>query len=276
MTKAVARSKIMRRVFMGTMLAGFLTAAFNYLIGGDDKDGIPFFEKLPEWDRRLNFIILNPFDKDEKGRPTPIKIPMPYNWAFPLMMGYGFGTRVFGKESIRKTLANVLHSGLEVATPFGQEQNMAAMLAPELTRPLVHIWTNQDYTGRPIHQNPDFQKGPNAESGRRDIGDRVRTGEGWKYIARSINGISGGSRTKSGALDFYPEDIRHIFDYVGGTQRRLLGNVYETGKSIGSGKAPDPTHVPLERVIRGTDYDAADRAIRFERSEHQKRPWLPH
>lgn len=274
MTKAVARSKIMRRVFMGTMLAGFLTAAFNYLIGGDDKDGVPFFEKIPEWDRRLNFILLNPFDRDEKGRPVPIKIPMPYNWAFPLMLGYGMGTRVFGKEAIRKTLGMVARSGLEVLTPFGQEENMAALLAPELSRPAIYLATNEDYSGRPIHTRPEFQKGPNAESGRRDIGGRVRTGEGWKYVASSVNKATGGSRTKSGWIDFYPEDYRQIFDYVGGTQRRLGQNIYETGKSVMQGKSPDPTHVPLERVIRGTDYDAADRSIAYERSQRVKQPWL--
>jgi hypothetical protein len=78
---------------------------YNYLVIGNDKDGVPFFDKLPEWDKRLNFIIINPFDKDEKGRPLPIKIPMPYNWAMPLAMGYAFGNMVFGSEGVRKSIS---------------------------------------------------------------------------------------------------------------------------------------------------------------------------
>jgi hypothetical protein len=274
MTKAVYRSKIMRRVFMGTMLAGFLTGMFNYLVGGNDKDGVPFFEKLPEWDRRLNFIVLNPFDRDEKGRPAPYKIPMPYNWAFPLMLGYSAATRMFGHEDLRKTMEMVVHGGLEVLTPFGQDENFAALAAPELLRPAVHLATNEDYTGRPIHMDPDFQRAPNSYSGRRDIGGRVRTGEGWKYIAEGINKASGGARMKSGYLDFYPEDLRYPFNYAAGTQFRLGQNVYESGKSLVQGKAPDTTKMPLERVVRGTDYDAADRALGYERNQKQRRPWL--
>lgn len=267
MTKAVVRSRIMSRVFMGTMLAGFLIAMFNYLVGGDDKDGVPFFEKIPEWDRRLNFIILNPFDKDAKGRPQPIKIPMPYNWAFPLVLGYAMGNRVFGKEKLSKTAAMVATLGLEVLTPFGQEHNKVAMMTPELARPFVHVMTNKDWAGRPIHSNESFQKGPNSESKRRN------TGEGWHYMSSYVNRLSGGSRTKSGVLDFYPEDYREIFNYVGGTQSRLAQNLYESGKSIGKGEAPDATKIPLARVIHGTDYDAADRAAKFERLDKMRHPW---
>jgi len=269
MTAAVARSKIMRRVFMGTMLAGFLAGAFNYLIGGDDKDGVPFMDKIPEWDRHLNFIVLNPFIKDAKGRPMVNKIPMPYNWAFPYVMGSAMATMVFGKDKhrFRKMLGIVTKAGVEVATPFGQEENLAAMLAPELTRPAIHAYTNKDWAGRPVHKEPVFQEGPNAESGRKS------TGEGWKYIASGVNTVSGGDKRHSGMLDFYPEDYRLMFDYVGGSQRRFLSNIYQTGQSIGKGEWPDATHVPLARVVMGNDYDAADRARRFERMDEEKRPW---
>lgn len=258
MTSAVARSRIMQGVFAGTMLAGFLTAAFNYLIGGNDTDGIPFFEKIPEWDRRLNFIILNPWDRDEHGRPTPIKIPMPYNWAFPLTLGHAFGTMVFGKEGMKKPIHMTLRSGLEVLTPMGQEENMAALLAPELTRPMVYLATNRNYANTPIHADPTFQKGPNAEAGRRN------TGEGWKQMASTVNRLTGGNAAQKGYLDFYPEDYKEILDYAVGAQRRLGANIYQTGKSIVQGQSPDPTHVPLERVVRGSNYDAADRAKFYE------------
>ena len=190
MTRALYRSKMMRRVFMGTMLAGFLTSAFNYLIGGDDKDGTPFFDKIPEWDRRLNFIILNPFTPDAKGRPQPIKIPMPYNYAFPLLLGYAFGGFMFGKEGPRKLMAMVVHSALETFTPLGSEGNLAAEFTPSTLRPLTYIYTNLDWAGRPVHADPDFQKHPNSYSGRRT------TGEGWKDAAAGINTATGGGPAK--------------------------------------------------------------------------------
>ena len=46
-----------------------------------------------------------------------------------------------------------------------------------------------------------------------------------------------------------------------------------TGQSAAKGEWPDATHVPLARVIMGNDYDAADRARRFERMNEERRPW---
>jgi hypothetical protein len=265
MTKAVARSKIMRRVFMGTMLAGFLSGLWNYLIGGDDKDGIPFFDKIPEWDRRLNFILLNPFHRDDKGRPYPIKIPMPYNWAFPLTLGHGFASMIFAHKGEReKALKMVAKSGIEVLTPFGQEENMAALPVPELMRPLVHLYTNLDYKGTPIHRDPAFQRAPNAETARRN------TGAGWSYIASAVNRATGGSRAKAGAIDVYPEDYRYLFNYFAGSQFRPAANLVE-GLSKGDLKA---TQTPFERIIYGTDYDSADRFRRAQESYKAKHPWL--
>jgi predicted RNA methylase len=269
MSKAVARSKIMRRVFMGTMLAGFLTSAFNYLVAGDDKDGIPFFDKIPEWDRRLNFIVLDPFLTDSKGRPQPHKIPMPYNWAFPLMLGYAFGGMMFGSEGARKLMGSVTKSALETFTAFGSESNWGQMFTPATLRPLGYVYTNEDWAGRPVHREDKFnqQTGPNAYFGRKT------TGEGWKMMAEGMNTLTGGSRRKSGVVDLHPEDYREMIDQFIGTQLRLGMNVWDTTASVVKGEWPDPTHVPLGRVVFGTDYDAADRARRYEMQDRAKHPW---
>jgi predicted RNA methylase len=267
MTKAVYRSKIMRRVFGTTVLMGFLTSAFNYLVAGEDKDHIPFFDKIPEWDRRLNFIVLNPFDTDAKGRPQPIKIPMPYNWAFPLLLGYAFGGFVFGKEGPRKLMTMVGKSALQAFTPFGEEENIAALSTPEAFRPLVHLYTNRDWRDRPIHMDETFQKHPNAYS------PRKTTGPGWSAIAQGINTATGGSRGKSGLVDLYPEDYREMIDQFAGTQIRLGQNIWDTTAAVAQGKWPEATKMPLERVIRGTDYDTANRARYYELRDRQKHPW---
>jgi len=269
MTSAVARSRIMQGVFAGTMLMGFLSTMFNYLIGGKDKDDRYFMDKIPLWERRLNFTVLNPLHKDEKGRPVPYHIAMPYNWAFPMTIGSAFATMAFGTDPhrFRNMIGMMTKSGVEVMTPFGQEENKAAMLAPELARPFIHAYTNENYNAIPVHKEPTYQKGPNSESGRKT------TGDGWKYIASAMNSAAGGDKNHQSALDFYPEDIRLMFDYALGTQRRMAENIINTGKNAVEGKAPDWSHVPLARVFMGTDYDAADRAHRFERRDQSEHPW---
>jgi hypothetical protein len=194
---------------------------------------------------------------------------MPYNWAFPLTIGHAMATMVFGhgKHKVKDMLAMTAKSGMEVLTPFGQEENLAAVAAPEMARPFIHAYTNKNYNGIPVHADPTFQKGPDSQSGRKT------TGDGWKYIASAMNTASGGSKHHSGYLDFYPEDYRLMFDYVLGSQRRFAENVSNSVTNAVGGKPTDYSHLPLSRVIMGTDYDAADRARRFERQREEKRPW---
>ncbi len=146
-------------------------------------------------------------------------------------------------------------------------------IVPELIRPAYDIATNSDWAGRPIHMDKTFQKSPNAYSGKKDYGGRVRSGEGWKYLAETLNNFSGGSNHKSGLFDFYPEDIREIFNPFVSTQIRFGYGAYQTGKSILHGEKPAPTTVPLGRVFFGQDYDAADRFAQFQRSQKAKYPW---
>lgn len=265
--KAVYRSKMMRRVFMGTMAMGFMTSAFNYLVGGKDKDGVPFFDKIAPWDRQLNFIVLNPYDTDAKGRPQPIKIPMPYNWAFPLFLGYSSGSFIFGSEDARKIAAQIIQSGLQTFTPLGSEGNVAMEFTPEVLRPLGYIYTNLDWAGRLVHVDPAFQRRPSAYSGFRT------TGEGWKAGAEALNAATGGGPGHSGFLDLYPEDLRELLDPYIGTQARLAQNIWNTGATVAKGEWPEPTKVPLEHVVRGADYDAADRQRYYELRDLQKHPW---
>lgn len=271
MGTAVNRSKIMRRVFAGTVAAGFMSAMFNYLIGGDDKDGVPFFDKLPEWEKHLNLTVMNPFHTDDKGRPVPIHIPLPYNWAFPFAMGQALATFAFSKTrgQNRKMAAMAIKAGIEAFSPFAEEGNLAAELAPELLRPIVHAYTNQNWTGYPQHLDPQFQKGPRSESGFKN------TGEGWKYSARMLNAMSGGDKHRSGYIDMFPEDLRELFDYYSGTgtQRKFITNAVTAASDAASGKPTNYSKMPLARVVMGTDYDASDKFRRQENSRESKRPW---
>src|SRR5260370_26025899 len=153
------------------------------------------------------------------------------------------------------------HSISEGLAPIGASESRADLRAPELLRPPLHLLTSRDVFTRPIRTDPMFQHGPNAYSGRADRGGITRTGQAWKSIAETINDLSGGSRAKSGLLDFYPADYREIFDYIAGSQSRPVHNVITSSADLIHGKRPESTHVPLERVFNGTDYEAANRSI---------------
>jgi hypothetical protein len=263
MAKALYRSRIMRRVFIGTMLAGFLTSAFNYLFYGNDKDGVPFFDKIPPWEKRLNFIVLTPAN-DKEGRPEPFKVPMPYNWAMPLMLGYAFGNAIWGSTGIGKNLSEVIHSLLEGLTPMGNEASIAGLASPELIRPVTHISANKDWTGRPVHTDPLFQHGLSSES---PLKGKRAAGTGYQIAARGI------SKATAGLIDLYPEDIREIFGYMLSTPLKQASEFVTTGKSLAKLEMPDPTQFPVLRRFWGADYDAATQARLGERQHEITHPW---
>jgi hypothetical protein len=197
-------------------------------------------------------------------------------------MGYAFGNMVFGSLGVGKSISLVTHALIESLTPFGAEHNKILLAAPELSRPFLHVATNAKFSGSPIHVPPEqatarygknVQRAPNAETPWKRPTPEQDVGEGWKMIARGVNIATGGSGTKSGLLDFYPEDYKEILGYVVGTPIRFGEEVTGTAASLLKGEQPKSTNVPLGRVFRGADYDAADRARAFERSQSQRKPW---
>ena len=271
---AVSRSKIMRRVFFATVAMGLGASIWNYLIGGKDKDGVPFFDKIPPWERSKGFILLNPWNTDEKGRPMAIKWPFPYNWSFPLSMGYGLGNFMWGSATVGEVLKDMfIKPFLSTFSQIGEEGIGVRSIVPELLRPEYDIARNTNWKDRPVHQDTAFQKGPNAWAGFKNKGDYVRTGEGWKEIAQFLNGVSGGSRTKSGYFDFYPEDIREVFNPFVGTQLGFGNQIIKTVKSIASGGLPASSEVPIGHLFYGQDYDASDIAAAAKRRQQMRQPW---
>lgn len=272
---ALYRSKIMRRVFLGTLAMGLAASAWNYFVAGKDKDGVPFFDKIPPWERSKSLIILAPWLPDSKGRPSAIKFPYPYNWSLPLSMGYGAGNLMWGSEKFLDVAKDMfVKPFFSTFSQIGEEGIGVRSIIPELLRPEYDVARNRDWADRPIHIDENFQKAPNAWSGKGDYGGRVRTGEGWKYLAETLNQFSGGGRMKSGFFDFYPEDLRTILDPFVGTQIGFGNEIKATTQSLLKGEAPAPSTVPIGRIFFGQDYDAANRFLAFKNSQAAKHPWM--
>jgi hypothetical protein len=260
------RSAIMRKVMLATFAAGLAMSAWNYAAGGTDTDGIPFVDKVAPWEANKALVIMLPWIKDENGRPGVLKLPFPFNWAFPLSAGSAIGNFIWGSGTAPQIIMQrIVGPFISTFSQVGEEGLGLNTLLPEVMKSPYEVATNTSWTGAKIHIT-EGQTGPNSESGKKDIGDYERTGEGWKEIARALNYMSGGTQHRSGVLDFYPEDIKTILMPYIGTLLTLGEDIAATGGSIANGEMPKPTHVPVGKIVYGTDYDAADAA----RISHQK------
>jgi hypothetical protein len=279
LTSALTQSSRMRRVFAGVFAAGVALALNNYLLGGSDDNGDPYFEKVADYERALGFIFLNPFERDAQGRPQKYALPNAYNYALPMTFGYHL-TGMFldkigaikSKITLKEHALDMVKSTLMAFTPLGEFGNLMDMITPELLRPLAHVIENKNWLGNPVH-NDMFQKAPNSESGRKPHGDYVPTGEGWKTAAKTLNSWTGGDAHHSGLIDRYPEDIRELTDQMFGAQKRFGIEVGNTAGSIMNGETPKATDIPIAKVFRGIDYDQADAVARAKHRYEQKHPW---
>lgn len=271
MAGAMNQSARMRNVFLGVFGAGVALALNNYLLGGSDKDGVPFFEKVPPWERALGMVFLNPLERDEQGRPEKYVLPSPFNYALPTSIGYHLTGMLLSelgaiKSSIPTSehLVDMIKSGLMAFSPFGETGNLTDLITPELIKPLVHVANNKTWTGASVHNDSQFQKGPASENG------RDSTGEGWKWAAKGLNSLTGGTPYSSGFLDAYPESIRELADQLFGSQKRFGMEVGSTAGSLYRGEAPKPTETPIARVFRGIDYDQAD-SVAYSKARREAR-----
>jgi hypothetical protein len=262
--KAVNRSSNMRKVVGAVVAIGAANALYNYLYGGSDKDGVPYFEKVAEWTRRLHMVTMSPF-KDGEGRPYYATISLPYNYAFPYTVGTAIAQLALRKpgiaqESVGKILHNVMHSGLEALTPMAQENSLLGKFIPEIGRPFLHVATNERFSGAPLHRKDPLKGVAHAEQGGRS------TPEHWKTIAKAVNQATGGTKFEGGAIDLFPEDYREVLGYTTDSIERLAVRAGHAISDTKAGRKPNVGDIPVVRTAVGGDnsYDQADRAAYYE------------
>jgi len=259
--RATVRSpKMMLRVLGAVATAGFAAGLYAYLMGGNDKDGTPYIEKIGDWTKRLNMVIPVPGMKDDKGRPYMLTISLPYNYAFPFVFGQTLAALAMkgagvAKVKLSELTHNLFHSALEATTPIAQENSMIGKFTPELMRPFLHVGMNQNWYGGPVHPSEEpWNKGiPKSE---RSFGS---TGAAWKKLAETMH--------KYGGPDFHPEDYREVLSYFTSTMQGDVARLQTAIGDVMAGEKPSPADIPVLHTMfaGGKQYDQADRRAYYDK-----------
>jgi hypothetical protein len=234
-----------RRAIYSTMAAFTAAELFNYAYGGTDKDGTPWLDKIPAYERNQNFIVMLPGSSE--GKPNYVKIPLPYPLFFFKTAGDAAGSTLAtaggfgGKTTKAELITRMLHGAAETFTPLGHDvNNLSDLWVPAPLRFAEDIKTNRNWMGGAIHTERPKSNVPHAEQG------YASTGEGYKKVASVLSKIG---------MDLYPEDIKYAVNHFGGAQLRLGTNI---GKAIEGGS---PTELPGVRVVAGSiNSEMADRS----------------
>jgi hypothetical protein len=250
MVNAMGRSKKVRRIVAGIMVAGLMQDALNSMLSGEDEDGEKVYDKIPDHILKRSFIMMDPFGLTERGY---LSFPMPYGFNAFLNMGREMGKVARGASSPMDGAGNILGTFVDAFNPVGGSNSFFNFVAPTIADPLVDIARNRDFADRPIVperggfgvQPPESQKYWN------------NTFAPFVGISSFLNEVTGGTTVIPGAVDISPNMINYLFNFATGAVGKFVERSFTTATTtipsmlVGDFSEVEAREIPLARSLIG-------------------------
>lgn len=240
---ALKNSKGARKMVGGSILAATGLAIANSNFGGEDEDGIPYYDQIDEHLKARNMIFMIP---GSKGDFVKIPLPWGYNvfWAIGTEMGDAF-TKPNYKPL--EGMSRLLSITLDAFNPL-QSATILQTISPTIADPFVQVGENKTFFGAPLmpEGNP-FAKYETPDSEKHWSSAR----EPSKFVAKQINNLTGGDALKSGWIDVSPETLDLVFDTMTGGAGRFLMDTLSLPLDAVDGDAKI-SKAPFARKILGS------------------------
>lgn len=247
-----------RKIIAAQLAIGGMLTVWNMMMGAgdDDDDGRPNWMDLPDATRQTSLVIMTGSTSDDY-----IALPLGFMLSFPAYAGqklteaaYGVISPEAAAISIADSLTAIPKAAVTTFSPVkpqGEDaQQFVSSFLPNLVKPFGDLAVNRNYFGTPIYTEQFDSDRAASSLGRED------TGRVWKWVARSLNDMTGGYGAVPGAVDFAPEAYRYFFEaHAGGLYR--FGE--DTVKFITEDNKDDktlPQRLPVVRsyVGKGSEY----------------------
>jgi hypothetical protein len=144
--------------FVGLMALGMTQALTNSWAGGEDEDDDrKYWDKLTAYEKSRNLVLMVP-----GGDGLRLKIPMPWGFNVPFMMGTmmmdsarGLVTKDKGAPTPWEAAGNIVSSAFGAFNPIGDVSvndtvGWLQLVAPTWADPIVDIGFNRTFWGGPI------------------------------------------------------------------------------------------------------------------------------
>jgi hypothetical protein len=223
---------------------GFIAGMTGNAGGDDDKNGIPDYQQLSDWDRATN---LTPFTKGPK-------IPLPYGWNAFYAVGNFMSDAFYGRSPMGAVWAS-MKAAQSAFNPFGSSDSKTALgwaikqASPTLTDPLVALYANESDRGGQITRTQDARFGPKMPEA--SMGKASAT-TGAKWLSSVLGKIGGGSASdvpKIGMLDINPDAIDYFAGAVAPGILTTAARSASTIQKIGSDEPIEMKDIPVARRV---------------------------
>ena len=258
------RSKRLQKVLAGVALSAAAIEIMNAMVSGDDDDGESFYDKIPDYEKRSNIIIMLPNGKDY------VKLPLPYGYN----VFYGAGRTMAeiarrGGDRWKESASSLLVTALTSFNPIGFEfegrsgwEAMVSFVTPSAFDPIVDLSQNRDFTGRPImpEENP---YGPPEPTHQRYF---AGVAPYWVGISDFLNRASGGDDVQEGAVSVSPGAMEHLFGTVVGAAGAFLDRTAGIPSKLADPEFDfDVSDVPFARKAVGAPPRWYNKSAYYER-----------
>ncbi len=259
----VIKSKRARQLAGGIIAFAAVLAELNRVLSDDDEDDVSFYDKIPDYEKERNIILMNPW-----GEPGDYwKFPLPYGYNIFHVMGTVANETVRGARSPQDGAGMLVRTFLGSFNPLGTEDSDSAVnataktLTPTIGKPWMQLALNEKFYGGPIYRE-NFPAGtPRPDSA---LG-MDSTAEHWKVIAEFMNDATGGSDFRPGWIDVHPESLEHFQQFLTGGAGSFLERNVKLVENIAAGNEIEARDIPLARRFYGQSYDYEDTGRFYDR-----------
>lgn len=256
-----------QKIAMAMIPATMMMAAANRSIGGDDDDGKAFYDKIPDYVKETNFIMVIPGSDGDY-----IKIPMPYGYNFFAGVGHAVDKAINGKQNAIESAFDLVSVAIGAFSPLGSVDSeettvqVVKTASPTFLKPFVEMAVNENFSGSPIYkeQNPYGLRTPDAYNAQR------RTWEWAKDVSEWLNDATGGNAFKSGYIDIAPESFEHVIKFAGGGVGTLAGKTQDVVAKKLKGEEVEDRDLPFWRKYFGNISESMDIVEMYKRFDEVK------
>lgn len=231
-----------RKIVGGVAMAAFALAMYNRAAGGDDDDGIPRWDKISDFMKQTNLIIMHP---DGSGNFTRIKLPYGYNVFF--YAGTATHDLMYDKRKTAIATAMSLASAAMNAFNPIQGADILDTLTPTVLKPFEQDVRNINFMGSNIKPEFPFDNYDRPESQKAF----KSTNPALKEIMSAINEATGGDQTHAGLIDLSPETVKHYIGWLTGGAGMTVTRALGTITNLATGEKVEQRNVPFARTLGG-------------------------
>ncbi len=248
----VLKSKKVQGVMMGVAGTAMMAAFYGAAVGGDDDDGESYWDKIPDYEKQRNLIIMMP-PGDALGtgmervgnRGRYIKVPVQYGFNFFPNLGYMAADVIRNQQDPKrgrtptKAALHMISTVFGSINPFGGAVDMTdgvqvlMAVAPTIADLPIQLVNERSGFGTPsAPEKMPFDNRPDSERMYTSQQNTVPS-----KIAKVLNELGGGNEGKAGNImgvdtSVTPGTIKTLISATTGGLGNFVEKMFTTGLAV--------------------------------------------